>query len=102
MPPGLSFKPGERVRVGISSSTLVLMALLLYGLPLLGFLLGAMLGHWLFALQSWRDLGALVLGLIGAGLSLVPAIAGHGPRLNPRIEQLSCNESAATLESSVD
>ncbi|MCH8479038.1 MAG: SoxR reducing system RseC family protein [Wenzhouxiangella sp.] len=102
MPPGRFFKPGQRVRVGIPSSTLVLMAMLLYGLPLGGFLLAATLGHWLFALHSWRDLGALVLGLTGAALGLVPAVIGHGPRLNPRIEVLSCNESAATLESAVD
>ena len=66
----LNLSAGQPVMVGIPASTVLVMVILMYGLPLLAGLTGAGLGHGLAAHQAWsatlQDIMALVTGL-GAG-----------------------------------
>jgi len=90
LPPDSRLRPGQRIRVGISTSELLLMAFLLYGLPLIGFFIGAAVFHVMFPDHAWRDLAALLGGLLAGALSFLPARQGWGVARNPRIEALSC------------
>lgn len=96
-----SFEPGERVRVGLRPAQLLRAALVLYGLPLAGFLTGLLLGQLLWPDQAFGELFALVLGLAcGAGLLMV--FRRRSLALNPIVQPLSCNQAARTLESASD
>jgi sigma-E factor negative regulatory protein RseC len=81
---------GDWVRVGIPSRTLAMVALLTYGLPLAGFIGGAAIVHGWFESALARDLAALAVGLLLAGVAwrlgrvLVERIS------LPGIEPLSC------------
>ncbi len=89
LPARAEWRPGQRVRVGLSSRRLLTMALLLYGLPLVGFLVGVATFHFLLLDHAWRDLAALLGGLMLAALFCLPARLGWGAGRNPRIEALS-------------
>lgn len=96
-----AFKPGQRVRVGLRPAQLLRAALVLYGLPLLGFLLGLVVGHGFLRDQPFGELFTLLLGLaFGAGLLLV--FRTRNLALNPTVQALSCNAEAPTLESGSD
>jgi sigma-E factor negative regulatory protein RseC len=61
-------KPGDRVLLELPESALVRASLLLYGLPLLGLLLGGLLAV-LLAVPEWLAVGIAVFGLF-AGFKL--------------------------------
>src|SRR5690554_6524013 len=61
---------GERARVGLPTDRLAVAGVLFYGLPLLGFLLGALALHLLLGPVAWRDIGAL-----GGGLTALAVVA---------------------------
>ncbi len=89
---------GCRVRVGVRPRALVLMALAVYGLPLLAFLGGVLAGQLLLPGTRWTDLVSLIAGLLGTlmiwpWLRRLPLIGG-----NPRIELLSCTGPGSALE----
>ena len=90
MPCGTNFGTGQWVRVGVPAKTLLLIALCVYGLPLAGFLVGALPAYWWIDSPAWRDLLSLLGGL---GLAALAWRAGgsmvrFGRR--PHIEPLSC------------
>lgn len=87
------FRVGQKLRVGVLGSQLLFGALFLYGLPVVAFVLGAVLGHELANDGPVRDLVSLIGGLILAGsvLLLCRQRPLHG--LNPRLEPLSCTNS---------
>ncbi|GIX30489.1 MAG: hypothetical protein KatS3mg124_0961 [Porticoccaceae bacterium] len=58
--------PGDRVVIGVAEDLLVKSALTLYGVPLLGGLLGAAGGHLALASEGWAALFALVGFAAGA------------------------------------
>ncbi|MFU8830520.1 MAG: SoxR reducing system RseC family protein [Wenzhouxiangella sp.] len=93
------FAIGDRLRVGVSGSGLVLSALALYGLPLLGFLVGALIGHVLAGDMAGRDFIALMSGLMSGLAAFGLFRLGPGLRLRPRIERLSCTKADSALES---
>ncbi|TVQ39275.1 MAG: hypothetical protein EA370_04835 [Wenzhouxiangella sp.] len=90
LPARADWLPGQRVRVGIPAHGLVLMAAILYGLPLFGFIVGVAVSHLVLIEHAWRDPAALVGGLLLGCLACLPARIGWAPGLNPRIEALSC------------
>ena len=96
----LSVRPGDWVRVGIEPVQLALAAGRLYGLGLLGLLLGILAGHFLAAGAAWQDLAALSGG--GLGLAVSVGLARRRARRpwNPVVERLSCSGNDA--KSSVD
>lgn len=59
---------GDVVTVELPADSVMLGALLLYGLPLAGLLSGALLGGWL---AGWSDLAVLVGAVSGALLAVV-------------------------------
>jgi sigma-E factor negative regulatory protein RseC len=61
-------EPGDTVLLELPESALVRVSLLLYGLPLLGLLLGGLLGA-LLALAEWLVVGIALVGLF-AGFKL--------------------------------
>lgn len=87
------FQVGQKLRVGMDGSVLLYGAMILYGLPIAAFVLGALSGHGLGGGGPFGDLAALVGGLVLAGLALlfVRRRPLHG--LNPRLELLSCTSS---------
>jgi sigma-E factor negative regulatory protein RseC len=56
-------RPGQSVVVAIDRSVSISSALVLFGLPLLGLISGALLGHHVPLLGMSRDLSAALLGL---------------------------------------
>jgi len=85
------WSPGQAVRVGVRADALSQGALLLYGLPLLGFLLGAIAGHRISPGSVLADAAALVLGLILAVALARLSRTLRARRWNPVIETLSCD-----------
>ncbi|KLV06502.1 transcriptional regulator [Photobacterium ganghwense] len=69
---------GDTVEIGLSERSMLQSALLVYVLPLLGLVLGAILGQWWFvSLAGGGELGVIVtaLGFAGAGLWLARRLA---------------------------
>jgi sigma-E factor negative regulatory protein RseC len=67
-------RTGDRVLVGLPEATLQVAALLLYGLPLLALLVGAMAGQWLAETSnSAAEPGAILGGLFGLMAGLMAA-----------------------------
>jgi sigma-E factor negative regulatory protein RseC len=95
MPGTPELEVGQWVRVGIPSATLLLTAFAVYGLPLAGFLIGALPAHWWIESPLWRDLLSLVGGLVLA----IVAWRGGGFLARfwrqPHIEPLSCRREAS-------
>lgn len=91
---GSEWRPGQRVRVGVTADWLLRAALRAYATPLFGFLAGACIGHYLSPVPAAADGLALLAGL-GLG-----ALAGHwAGRLspvdgNPCLQSVSCPISA--------
>lgn len=75
---------GDTVIVGIGERQLLMASALVYGMPLLGLLLGALAGGWV---GPGQDLSTLIGGALGAGLSFagVRALTTHrlAPALSP-------------------
>lgn len=92
LPARLPVAVGERVRVGFKPVHLAMAAMVYYGIPLTGFLFGAVLGHALAAEGPLRDPAALALGLAG----FIFTVRWVSPRLlpvwNPVLAHLSCPE----------
>ncbi len=68
---GPEIAKGDRVAVAVPAGRLLLIAVMLYGLPVVAFLAGAWLGHAWFVGQPMADWAALALGLMGMTTSLV-------------------------------
>lgn len=60
----LGVRPGERVIIGLREDALLRASLILYGLPLSGMLLAALLAQWWFASEALVVMSAAV-GLVG-------------------------------------
>jgi sigma-E factor negative regulatory protein RseC len=65
-----SFKPGDRVVMGLAETAVLTAAIRLYLLPVAGLLLGALAGHQIARLTGWIDDAASAAGALG-GLLLV-------------------------------
>lgn len=78
------------VRVGVEPQHLARAAALHYGLPLFGFLAGALAGHAVMSGGLVRDVTALAAGL--AGFLLAARLVSRRPwsALQPVLERLSC------------
>lgn len=96
LPASLAVADGEWVRVGLDPRQLAMAAGLHYGLPLAGFLAGAVLGHVMLPGSAIRDLVALAAGL--AGFFLVARVVAWRlrPTLNTVLERLSCTDGDTT------
>lgn len=96
LPAKIAVSSGDWVRVGLEPRDLAMSAGLHYGLPLVGFLLGAMAGHVWSSGGIVADLAALAAGL--AGFLLVAGFVARRlrPTLNPVVERLSCTASDTT------
>lgn len=71
VPNSLGIRAGELAVLGLPERLMVLGSLRLYLLPLLGLILGAILGDWLAArLPGFGELWSILLGLLG--LMLLP------------------------------
>ncbi len=86
-----SWRVGQRVRVGLTPHALAGAALRLYGLPLVAFIAGAVIGQALVPAGWAGDLAALILGLSGAAFVIRFAGLGRWKGMNPELEALSCN-----------
>ncbi len=64
-----SLSPGERVLVELPDGVLVESAGVLYGLPLIGLMTGAVLGQWI----GQNELAALLTGVLGITVGLLMA-----------------------------
>jgi sigma-E factor negative regulatory protein RseC len=87
-----SFEPGQRVQVGLPATELLQAALLLYGLPLLCFLAGAVLGHLVFRSLAYADGAALLSAVLAGAVALIWLRARATMMLNPAVEPLSCKD----------
>ncbi|AKS42443.1 SoxR reducing system RseC family protein [Wenzhouxiangella marina] len=92
-----SWAVGQRLRVGVEAGAVLRGSLALYGLPLAGFLIGAMLGQSIDGNGLSADLATLGGGLM---LALVFALAARrlqrrqwNPLLEPLSASSSCGES---------
>jgi sigma-E factor negative regulatory protein RseC len=94
-------KVGQRIRIGIDERSLMLAAVFLYGLPLTGFLTGALAGHVLAAESVFQDLLALAAGLLTAALVHVLTRLRQTPGLTPMVDLQGCT-SPVTLESGAE
>ncbi|NBD96348.1 MAG: hypothetical protein GVY11_07735 [Gammaproteobacteria bacterium] len=88
---------GEWVRVGLEPRQLAIAAGLHYGLPLGGFLAGALAGHALLPDGALRDPAALAAGLAGFALVTRLLVKRLRPALNPVVERLSCRHDDASF-----
>ncbi len=86
-----TWRVGQRVQVGLTPGELAGSALRLYGLPLIAFLLGAIVGQALVPSGMVSDLVALMLGLAGAALAIRLSAHRRWRGMNPVLEPLSCN-----------
>lgn len=67
-----AWSPGDRVLLAMPESFLLATSLLVYGLPMLGLLSGAMLGASLaqWSMPDWREAWSVVGALVGFGSGL--------------------------------
>lgn len=98
LPAPEALQPGQLVRVGVREQELVRAAAVLYGFPVLSFILAAGLAATVFSHPLHGDLAALVLGLAAGAVSIRISGRWRGRILNPRLESLS--GSAVGCESS--
>ncbi len=99
LPARAEFRPGQAVRVGVRERDLLRAAVLLYGLPLLSFILAAAAAATVPSEPWVRDFGALAAGLAGAAMALWLIGRLRGRVLNPRLESLSGRAGCDELES---
>ncbi len=92
LPARLAVAVGDHVRVGLDPAHLALAAGLHYGLPLIGFLVGAATGHAVFSDIAFRDAAALAAGLVGFFLMARFVSRRLRPVLNPVVQHLSCHQ----------
>jgi sigma-E factor negative regulatory protein RseC len=85
------WSPGQVVRVGMRADAISRGALLLYGLPLLGFLGGAIAGHRISPDSVPADVSALLLALMFGGALIHFSRALRARQWNPVIEAVSCD-----------
>lgn len=85
----LRLQPGQPVRVGVQARDLIRAAGLLYGLPLLSFIIAAGLAGTVTDQALASDLVGLAAGLAAATASLWMAGRLRRRILNPRLESLS-------------
>lgn len=86
-----TWRTGQRVRVGVPPAELVPGAITTYGWPLVGFLLGALIGQSIGPNHWHPDASALLGGLVlGALTTWISWQKGHD-RGNPVIEAVSCD-----------
>lgn len=90
---------GQPVRVGVQERELLISALVLYGLPVVVFILAAAAAASLDVSPMASDGIALVVGVTAALLSVRAAIRLRGRILNPRVEPLSADSKCDVLES---
>ncbi|MGY6553210.1 MAG: SoxR reducing system RseC family protein [Wenzhouxiangella sp.] len=83
------WQPGQRLRIGLAEPELMRLAALLYGVPLLAFILAAALAATFFDEPGFSDLAALSGGLLAGGLAFLLVGKRGGRNLNPSIESLS-------------
>lgn len=81
--------PGQRLRIGLAEPELMRLAVLLYGLPLMFFILAAALAATFVSGPGMRDFAALASGLLAGAIAFWLTGKLGGPSLNPRIESLS-------------
>ncbi|NDY94466.1 SoxR reducing system RseC family protein [Wenzhouxiangella limi] len=94
--------PGQPVRVGIRSGTLVRLAVVIYGLPVVVFILAAAATATLLAPGWEQDVLSLLGGLAAAALALVFVARRRTGALNPIVETLSAGAGRPRLESGPD
>ncbi|MEE4302720.1 MAG: SoxR reducing system RseC family protein [Wenzhouxiangella sp.] len=90
LPGSLAVSCGDWVRVGLEPRQLVLAAAVHYGLPLLGFLSGAVAGHLAMGDGPGQDAAALATGLVVFAAVARMLARSERPLLNPALERLSC------------
>jgi positive regulator of sigma E activity len=94
------FVPGQIVRVGIRSHDVVKLAIIVYLLPVLAFILGAALAASLLVDSLAQDLFGLAAGLAAACVAAyLGSRYGRGV-LNPHLEMLSASARCAAFEGS--
>lgn len=93
LPAELPVSPGQWLRVGCEPVQLARAAAVYYGLPLLGFLAGAVTGHLTLDGSAGRDIAALTAGLAGFFLVLHVVSRRLRPAWNPVLERLSCERA---------
>ena len=89
LPGDAEASPGQWVRVGLVPRQLALAAAWHYGLPLAGFLLGALAAAAAMPSGAAEDLTALATGLVAFAVT-VRFVRRFGPTLEPVVERLSC------------
>ncbi|MFP4209179.1 MAG: SoxR reducing system RseC family protein [Wenzhouxiangella sp.] len=82
---------GQRVRVGVPAGALVGLAGLIYGLPVVVFILAAGAAASLASVDWARDLLGLAVGGLAAVLTVTVAGRRWSAVLNPRLEVLSAS-----------
>jgi positive regulator of sigma E activity len=93
---------GQAVRVGVREADLLRLAGQLYGLPLLAFILAAVLTASLVPNGWAEDLLVLVIGASAAGFALWVGNRLGWSRLNPDLKVLSASAGCGTLESELN
>lgn len=88
--------------MGIRSGTLVRLAALIYGLPVLVFILAAAAAATLTSPGWEQDVLSLLGGLSAAAITLVFAVRRRTGLLNPTVETLSAGAGRPALESGPD
>jgi len=96
LPANLTVASGDWVRVGFEPRHLARSAGLHYGLPLIGFLAGAVAGHMLMSDSLGRDFVALGGGLVGFFLVVQFVARRLRLRSNAVVERLSCAHGDTT------
>lgn len=94
MPVELKVVAGQWVRVGISTRSLALSALAVYGLPLVGFIVGTLPAYWWVNAPLWRDLLSLGGGVLVAALAWRMGDSIIRFARQPVVEPLSCRPDA--------
>lgn len=93
---------GQPVRVGIPPAALLRLAVVIYGLPVLVFILAAASTATLLPSGWVQDLVALISGMAAASIAVSLALRSRAELLNPQLEVLSASAGCAALESGSD
>jgi positive regulator of sigma E activity len=91
-------KSGQAVRIGISSAALVRLAAVVYGLPVVVFILAAAATATLVPSGGLQDLLALCSGIVAASCAVLYAVRRRSRMLNPRLEVLSASAVCSPVE----